>query len=479
MPRVASTNGSFVGSVVTLTLGTAAGQAIIIVGSLILVRLYTPDEFGAFGVYLALVSIGAILVTLRYEAALPLPDSEEEALDVLTLAVLATVSISALVGLVAWLIAANDIVETIPTAMRAVLWLLPLGLLLAGLQQTFTLWATRLAAFGTSARSSVAAAGAQTASQIALGVPATGVIGLVLGYLLGRVSGIVVLIGTIGSSRRAAVRGTSVRRLRTVAARYRRFPLYALWAALLNTASVQAPVLLLAAMFDTTVVGWFSITVRVLQLPSTLVGSAVAQVFYARISREDRSDVAATTSAVFRALVALGAGPMVLLAVGGQQLFTLVFGEAWAEAGTYAQWLAPWLLLVFVTSPLSTLVFVRERQRAELVFQAFLLAARTATLVAGWALGSATLAIVMFGVGSAVLWAGYMLWLLRIGGVGVRQPAWWLTRDIVVALFLSTPLLVLGAAGVREVAWAIAAIATLGVMLLRAQREIGALRHRI
>jgi O-antigen/teichoic acid export membrane protein len=232
-------------------------------------------------------------------------------------------------------------------------------------------------------------------------------------------------------------------------------------------------------MFDTTVVGWFSITVRVLQLPSTLVGSAVAQVFYARISREDRSDVAATTNAVFRSLVALGAGPMVLLAVGGQQLFALVFGEAWAEAGTYAQWLAPWLLLVFVTSPLSTLVFVRERQRAELVFQAVLLAARTATLVAGWALGSATLAIVMFGVGSAVLWGGYMLWLLRIGGVGVRQPLWWLTRDIAVALLLSTPLLVLSAAGVRGVAWAIAAIATLGVVLLRAQREIGALGHRI
>lgn len=478
MLGAASTSGGFVGSIVTLSLGTAAGQAIIIAGSPILLRLYTPDEFGAFSVYLAVISIGAIVVTLRYEAAIPLPESEGEALDVLALAVLATVSISALVGLVAWLIAANVVVVTVPTTMRAMLWLLPLGLLLVGLQQTFTLWATRLTAFGTSARSSIAAGGAGTASQIALGVPATGVIGLVLGYLFGRLGGIIVLIRTIGSSRRAALRGTSTSRLRAVAARHRRFPLYALWAALLNTASVQAPVLLLAAMFDTTVVGWFSITVRVLQLPSTLVGSAVAQVFYARISREDRSDVAATTRVVYGSLVALGAGPMVLLAVGGQQLFALVFGEAWAEAGTYAQWLAPWLLLVFVTSPLSTLVFVRERQRTDLVFQALLLGMRTATLVAGAALGSATLAIVMFGVVSAVLWGGYMLWLLRIGGVGVQQPLWWLTRNVMVALLLSTPLLALSLAGVRGFVWAILGMATLGVLLLRARREIGALRHR-
>ena len=466
------TRGGFVTSVAVLTIGTTAGQAIIIVGSLILLRLYTPDEIGVFGVYLAIISIGAIFATLRYEAAIPLPNSEDEALDVLALALVAAVSISALMGLGAWLVASDVIVVTIPAAARDMLWLLPLGLFMVAVQQTLTSWATRRAAFGASARSNVAGAGVQTVGQIALGIPGMGVLGLVVGYLGGRVSAILALVGTIASSERASLRGASARRLGSVAARYRRFPLYILWAALLNTASVQAPVLLLAAMFDTTVVGWFSITVRVLQLPSTIVGNAVGQVFYSRVSRESPTGVAATTKAVYRSLVALGAGPMVLLAIGGQQLFAFVFGEAWQEAGAYAQWLAPWLLLVFVTSPLSTLVFVRERQRAELLFQLVLLAARTGTLVAGWALGSATLAIAFFGVASTALWGGYMVWLLRIGGAGVRDPLGWLARDVAIALLVGTPLLLVTLAGAQGIAWATVAIVSLGVVLLRAQREI-------
>jgi O-antigen/teichoic acid export membrane protein len=348
------------------------------------------------------------------------------------------------------------------------------GLVFAALQQTLTLWATRLSAFGTSARSSVIAAGMQTASQIGLGVPGTGVLGLVVGYLIGRVGGIGVLLGTITSTRWSTLRHTSPRRIRAVAVRFRRFPLYVLWAALLNTLSVQAPVLLLAAMFDTTVVGWFSITVRVLQLPSTIIGNAVAQVFYARVSRESHVGARATTAAVYRSLLALGTGPMVLLAIGGQQLFSFAFGDAWTEAGAYAQWLAPWLLLVFVTSPLSTLVYVRERQGAELVFQIVLLVVRTTSLVVGWVMGSATLAIALFGIASAASWGPYMLWLLRLGGVRASESLSWLSRNLAIALLLAAPLLFFTILGVQGIAWAVLATVTLVVMLLRARHEIAA-----
>ena len=477
--QAGSKSRGFVGSVAVLALGTGAGQALIIVGSPILLRLYTPAQFGVFGVYLAIVSIAAIAATLRYETAIPLPVSEEEALDIVALAVLATACISLLVGLAVWLVAAGFIVITVPSAIRVMLWLLPLAVLFAGLEQTLTFWATRLRAFGSSARSSVAGGATQTASQIVFGMPGAGAIGLAMGYVFGQVSGILMLVSTINSSHWGTLRGTSAGRLRLAAARYRRFPLYMLWAALVNTVSVQAPILLLAGMFDTTVVGWFSITVRALQLPSTIVGNAVAQVFYARVSRENVTDVAATTVAVYRSLVAVAVGPMVLLAVGGQQFFALFFGEPWREAGTYAQWLAPWLLVVFVTSPLSTLVLVRERQRMELMFQVVLLAARAAALVAGGALGNATLAIALFGVGSAALWGSYMLWLLQIGGAGMREPLRWLAREVTVALLLSTPLLLLSVAGTQGPAWAGVAIASLGIMLVRAQRDIRTLTHRI
>ena len=95
---------SFARSVAVLASGTAGGQAIAVLASPFLSRLYTPDEFGTFGVYLALVSIAAVAVSLRYEAALPLPESEDEAVGVLVLTFVVTVVMTILAGLVMWLV---------------------------------------------------------------------------------------------------------------------------------------------------------------------------------------------------------------------------------------------------------------------------------------------------------------------------------------------------------------------------------------
>jgi O-antigen/teichoic acid export membrane protein len=44
-----------------------------------------------------------------------------------------------------------------------------------------------------------------------------------------------------------------------------------------------------------------------------------------------------------------------------------VFGPEWETAGRYTQLLAPWLLVNFVTSPVSTLPFVLNKQKPWLV----------------------------------------------------------------------------------------------------------------
>ena len=57
--------GGFVRNVVTLMTGTAIAQAIPILISPILTRLYTPNEFGILALYMAVVSVVAIIVTGR------------------------------------------------------------------------------------------------------------------------------------------------------------------------------------------------------------------------------------------------------------------------------------------------------------------------------------------------------------------------------------------------------------------------------
>ena len=49
--------GSFKANVLTFMTGTAIAQIITVAASPVLTRLFTPKAFGAFGVYLSIVSI--------------------------------------------------------------------------------------------------------------------------------------------------------------------------------------------------------------------------------------------------------------------------------------------------------------------------------------------------------------------------------------------------------------------------------------
>ena len=467
------TGVGFVRSVALLASGTAAGQAIIVLASPILLRFYQPDQVGVFSLFLSLITLGTVIVTLRYDAALPLPSDSHEATDLLILSILVTVVMTALLAIAGYLLAPSIGAAAGSSTTVVTLWpLIAAGSLLSGLQQILSLWATRVQAFGPQAASNVAAAATQSASQTLLGWLGVTGVGLPVGYMAGRVAWIATLVVSASSARTASWQIPSAKRLVAVADRYRRFPLFTMPSSVLNALSAQAPVLLLTALFDLTVVGWFSLTLRILYLPGTLIGAAVGQVYYARIGRVDRIQSVPVTTGVFRGLLTIGTGPLVVLAIAGQDLFAILFGEQWREAGRYAQWMAPWLLLVFIAIPLAPMVLVRGRQRTELVFQFALLVVRVTTLLAGWALHSPAAAVALFAFGSSALYGGYLVWLLRLSGLGTRLPIRWFTREIVISLLLAAPLIAVGLAGVQGPAWVAAVAATILLMTIRVFRAV-------
>jgi O-antigen/teichoic acid export membrane protein len=93
--------GSFARNVLTLMTGTTLAQAIPIAVSPILTRLFSPAEFGVFAVYLAIVSVLAILATGRYELAIMVPKKDRDAAALAVAAFMLSLFVS-LVILNAW-----------------------------------------------------------------------------------------------------------------------------------------------------------------------------------------------------------------------------------------------------------------------------------------------------------------------------------------------------------------------------------------
>ncbi|MFC6592942.1 hypothetical protein ACFP81_14350 [Deinococcus lacus] len=70
----------------TLMGGTLAGQLAVLAVTPLLTRLYSPEAFNDFGLYMALSGIFSVLATLRLEAAVPLAHTDTDALGLTRLA---------------------------------------------------------------------------------------------------------------------------------------------------------------------------------------------------------------------------------------------------------------------------------------------------------------------------------------------------------------------------------------------------------
>ena len=57
--------------------GTVVAQAIPLVGTLIMARLYAPAHFGIFAAWLAIVTVLAVALTGRFESSLAVVDDGE------------------------------------------------------------------------------------------------------------------------------------------------------------------------------------------------------------------------------------------------------------------------------------------------------------------------------------------------------------------------------------------------------------------
>ena len=204
----------------------------------------------------------------------------------------------------------------------------------------------------------------------------------------------------------------------SAANRYRRFPIYSSPAALLTTAWLQLPALILAAFYGPQVAGWFALGQLVLGAPVALLGDSVGQVYLAEATRLAREP----PGALYRLFVStavrlflLGAIPVILIALGGPDLFKFVFGPSWGETGLYVQLLAPMFVLRFVVAPISqTLSVVLERQDLLLVLSMVRIAVNIGTLlVAGWLHVAPPIAVALYSASMVLIYVGHFLLIVH------------------------------------------------------------------
>lgn len=437
--------GSFLRNVVTLMTGTTFAQALLILIAPILTRLYSPKDFGVLALYTSVLGILAVIACFRYEYAIVLPEKDEDAANLLVLSILICLGLSIIVFVLVALFKNKFATLLGAPELAFWLWFMPLSLLIAGLFQAFNYWSTRRKQFKRLAVRQITQSSVTAVTQISAGVTTSGAGGLIGGQIAGQAVATGRLAGQIWKDEGKQLTSyISKKELKRMLFRYKDFPLYSSWSGILNTASIMMPALLLGYFFTPVVVGFYALGHRVLNTPMSVIGGAVAQVFFPRATEARRiGELDRITFDIFKQLLSIGLVPILLITIVAPELFAIVFGAEWYAAGEYVRWMGLWLLFVFISSPLSLLYAVQERQRAGLVMNLLMFSSRLIALVVGGLYGNALLTIALFGLTGAVLWIINCMYIMYLAGVPIIKVFKEIAKQTIKAIpFAIFPILV-------------------------------------
>jgi len=369
-------SGYFVANIISL--GTAP----------IITRLFTPANFGLLALFGAIVATISGIGSLCYERAILLPKKNEEAINLVFLSVLILIVITITASL-AMLLFKNEIIGLFGDKDLGIwYWFLPAGILLNGLLMVLRFWSIRNKRFRAVSFATAAEASVSVLTKILIGFFIGAYAGgLILGFIFGILAAFLTLL--IKSSARDFKKyrlNVSRNEVKYRATLYKSFPVFASWNVLINIFSRNMVIYVFSAFFSPAIVGFYSLCASFLGRSVNLVSESVQRVYFQKAAQElsNKENMRKGFLKVTFVLMMIGFLPFLLLAIFGQTLFVIIFGESWSTSGVYIQIMAPWFFLLLISSPANVIYEVCQKQNIKLVLNIASLIMRFFSLFFGY-----------------------------------------------------------------------------------------------
>lgn len=406
---------SFLRHLSVLMAGTALSNLLIVLTTPILTRLYSPEDFGSLSIFLSILYTLTIIVSLRYETAIPLPEKDDDAFHLLILSTVIAVIMSVLTFGTVILLYFTDLLH-IP-GIEGHIWLLSLSLLGIGLFQVLNCWAIRTEEFDSVSKAKVMMNSGQVGSQMVLGLLSPTVLSLLLGEVAGRFSGVVAYLKTLKLTRLRSY-PISMAKMKHVMKRYKSFPLVSSWSALLNNAGTQLPVFFLVAVFDTKTAGFFFLAQKILTVPEGLLGFSASQVYMSQAAQQARLSYREFRTFfwdIVKKMIIMGSVTIGAIALIAPPLIQIVFGDVWTDTGDFIQVLSIMYVMRIIVHPLVANFYVFEALKTQTVAEVIRFIMILLSLIPALQFAeSPAIAILWISIGTSIgyVFIGFFAWFI-------------------------------------------------------------------
>ena len=391
----------FVSAVLVLMSGTALGQVIGLLTTPIVSRIYTTSAYGEYALF---VSVAAILATVSQAglgSAIMVPDEDHDAKLVFNSAFLfmgafLCLSIIVLVILSPW-------VQVFSFGDPYVLSLLALAvhLLFLNASNLLRIFVNRMRMYKVLFWNSIISASATLVITIPLGLLGWGSWGFIIAGIAGNAVCCAQMLARINPFLRICWAD-----FKQVFVTYKKFTFFQLPSNMIETLAQQTPNQILEATFGSASLGSYSMSNKILGIPSRLIASPVNQVYFrTAVDLHDDTKRLAKFSLGLVQKIYLAAAPLIIILIAfGEPVFFFVLGGQWAEAGTIAAMLSFQYVFIFCTTCMSYCRVALNRQGTNLIMSCVSLSVIVLSFVIGICFFDSLLSVLAcYAVGSCLV----------------------------------------------------------------------------
>lgn len=408
-------------NVAILASGTALAQAIPVLISPVLTRLYTPSDFGTLALFVSITSILSVISCGRYELAIMLPEKEEDAINVSAVAFIFNICISFLFFLFI-LFFGNWFLRIMKAeTLKGWIYLAPMTVFFMGFFNILNYTNNRFKLYKDIAKANVYKSLTGAGVQIILGFFKCQFVGLILGQIVSQITANTKLFLNI---KNWLIKINRVK-IKEMTKKYLNFPKYNLWHALFNVVFTNIPVYVLLYFFSSEILGFYSLATRIVFLPTSILSTSVSNVLYQKVMSLYNSKKL-YLDFIYKFLkyqILFG----VFLSFGFfifSKFIVCIFGNNWIEVGNYITAIIPWNFMVFVVSPISFVINMMGQQLKGFIVEIFYSLTKFLSLILGvYFFKQPVFAVKFFSFSCSFFLLFQGLWFLKLFRAGEKEYA--------------------------------------------------------
>ena len=360
-----SEKNQFLKNVLTIFSGTTIAQIINFSAIIILQRyFYSPEEYAPFRLFFEFAAVFSSVAALRLESGLILEREDNRALSLLRICLKYAVIVSLIGGVVFTFYFINEI--KVFQYEWLLIVLMPLAIFSNGIIQISRQFFTRSKNFLTITTSRVIHSTSGSLAQIITGLLSFNFTGLVIGRLIGLVS------GNINYVRKYFQKNNWIQKNKTLEKeliqKHNKFIWFSSPGVFVGNSINLITLIFFTHYYGEKFSGLLAAAIQYLGLLIMMFSSSFAQVYYNEIAQiKNPKALYKSYTYWLKRLFVLTLIGWIILVITPSSILTSILGDKWSGLMDAIKVISPWMAIMFIASSLSY-VFIRLEKQKEIFF---------------------------------------------------------------------------------------------------------------